>query len=178
MDAHSFRTQQKSFTYLGYAADPSASTSSSLALVGDVSAALANDFVTTDQVRPTKAAKKAAKRKRAARGDADVVDGEGAYEGPWAGYKLDDDEDVEETEEDKESWRAEKKKRETEVEKAAERRKTAGEEKSVFHGASGSRARALPCSPCVATDAFLPRSPSPRQEPHGLRRPDVHARPD
>lgn len=136
MDAHSFRTQQKSFTYLGYAADPSA-PSGSTHLVGDLSSALEKDFANVDNVKVTKSQKKAAKRKRAARGDLETVEGEGAYEGPWAGYKVEEEVGEEsETEEDKESWRVEKKRRDEEAEKAKEKRKVGGEEKSIFHGKS------------------------------------------
>lgn len=138
IDGHAFRQQHKSFVHLGYAFDPNAGPSSTGGIIGDLGRAVELDFATAEQVKgPSKAARRAAKRKRAAAGELDVVDGEGAYEGPWAGYEIEADEgDVEETEEDKEGWRVEKRRRDEEVAKAKERRKTAGEEKSIFHGAS------------------------------------------
>jgi pre-mRNA-processing factor 17 len=150
IDGHAFRSQHKSFVHLGYAFDPSSSAGAGgvggggggVGIVGDLERAVALDFATVDgQKGPSKADRRAAKRKRVRRKgeqQLDVVDGEDAYEGPWAAYDEEgaDGEEDEEDEESKEGWRVEKRRREEEVAKAKERRKTAGEEKSIFHGPS------------------------------------------
>lgn len=133
MDAHSFNTQQRTFAIHGYAYNPSESNSAAQPIIGDITSALSNDFKTADSHRASKAAKKDFKRKRAAKGDLSVVDGEGSYQGPWATWEGDNDVD-EEKEEEAEEWREEKKRREEAAQSAKEKRKGAGEEKSVFHG--------------------------------------------
>jgi hypothetical protein len=174
-------------------------------MVGDLSAAAANDFKTVDQGQTvSKAAKKEAKRKRTGKGGSlEEVDGEGAYKGPWAGWEGDQEVD-EEAEKDAEEWRAEKKRREDNVEKAKERAKGAGEEKSIFHGEHLFPPASGPCSmylgtmgspslnPAVALACFLSFLPCPscssssrsflfptsRKIPHRLRWPNLYARPN
>ena len=87
--AHSFNSQQRSFAINGYASNPSTSAAAPQ-LVGDMKAA------SQSLVKQSKKEK----RKRNAKGDLTVVDGEGAYKGPWASFEGDEDgAEEEETEE-------------------------------------------------------------------------------
>lgn len=91
--------------------------------------------------RPTKASRRELKRKRKDKGDLEVVEGEGAYVGPWGNWEGDgelppelqniEDEPVDEAEEkaNEEAEAARKK-------SAAARRSTFGQETSIFHGKS------------------------------------------
>ncbi|CED84827.1 mRNA splicing factor [Phaffia rhodozyma] len=135
MDAHAFHSQQRTFAIHGYAHNPSAINSTAQPIIGNIASAIALDFQTADSHRATKAAKKDFKRKRQAKGDLSVVDGEDAYKGPWATWDGDAAVDEEKEEEAKE-WREEKKRREEAASSAKEKRKGAGEEKSIFHGKS------------------------------------------
>ena len=86
-----FSTQHRTFQSLGYSLNPNGSGG----IVGDQ--AIAAQFGGKDvvQLRPSKADIKALKRKRQRRGDASIVDGDGAYKGPWARY-VDQDQAYEE----------------------------------------------------------------------------------
>lgn len=137
MDAHSFLQQQRTFAVHGYALNPSAvSTDPSSTYVGDADSAAANKFAMIENIKGTHGSRRENKRKRQGKGDAGVVDGEGAYLGPWAGWEGEKEEGVEELEEDAEEWRAEKRRREEAQEATREKMKKAGEEKSIFHGQS------------------------------------------
>ena len=78
-----FTTQHRTFQSLGYTNDPSANG----AYVGDL--ANVQKFGGRDvvQMRPSKEASEALRRKRQKKGDPSIVDGEGAYRGPWARYQ-------------------------------------------------------------------------------------------
>ena len=78
-----FTTQHRTFQSLGYTKDPSANG----AYIGDL--ANAQKFGGRDvvQMRPSKEASEALRRKRQKKGDPSIVDGEGAYRGPWARYQ-------------------------------------------------------------------------------------------
>jgi len=133
MDDYEFTRQHRTFNVHGYALNPSMNGGD--AIVGSAEAAAANQFQMDDTVRPTKAQRKAEKRKRQGKGDASIVDGTGSYKGPWAEYEGDKvPEDEEENEEDDEEWRAEKRRREEAKAAAQEKNKIAREEKSIFHG--------------------------------------------
>jgi len=134
MDAHSFLQQQRTFAVHGYALNPSSITADSSAFVGDVSSAAQNGFALIENIKGTHSSRRENKRKRQGKGDAGVVDGDGAYLGPWAGWEGEKEEGVEELEEDAEQWRAEKRRREEAQEVTREKMKKAGEEKSIFHG--------------------------------------------
>ena len=135
MDAHSFLQQQRTFAVHGYALNPSSvSNDPSSTFVGDVASAAENNFALIENIKGTHGSRRENKRKRQGKGDAGVVDGEGAYLGPWAGWEGEKEEGVEELEEDAEEWRAEKRRREEAQEATREKMKKAGEEKSVFHG--------------------------------------------
>ena len=137
MDAHSFLQQQRTFAVHGYALNPSSvSNDPSSTFVGDVASAAENNFALIENIKGTHGSRRENKRKRQGKGDAGVVDGEGAYLGPWAGWEGEKEEGVEELEEDAEEWRAEKRRREEAQEATREKMKKAGEEKSVFHGQS------------------------------------------
>ncbi|ORY35742.1 putative pre-mRNA splicing factor [Naematelia encephala] len=130
MDDYTFAMQHRTFDVHGFALNPSTHNGG---FVGSLNAAHDNGYTSIDNLRPTKAQQKEMKRKRVAKGDASVVDGEGAYMGPWAGYEG--DKDVEpEVEEEAEEWREEKRRREEAKEAAQEKMRTAREEKSIFHG--------------------------------------------
>lgn len=137
MDAHSFLQQQRTFAVHGYALNPSnLNNDPSAQFVGDASSAAQNNFSMIENIKGTHASRRENKRKRQAKGDAGVVDGDGAYLGPWAAWEGEKEEGVEELEEEAEEWRAEKKRREAAQEASREKMKTAGEEKSIFHGKS------------------------------------------
>jgi pre-mRNA-processing factor 17 len=134
MENYEFSRQQRTFDVHGYAMNPSLNAAGSF--VGSAEAAAANGYQLSDTVRSSKAATKAAKRKRAAKGDASIVEGTGSYKGPWAGYEDESGAVEEEDEEENEEWRAEKRRREEAKAAAQERNKIAREEKSIFHGKS------------------------------------------
>jgi pre-mRNA-processing factor 17 len=138
MDDYTFAMQQRTFDVHGYALNPSnlSSISGNAApLVGSLNAAHENGYLSVQDVRPSKEIRKEMKRKRDGKGDAGVVDGEGAYLGPWAGWEGDKDVEIV-VEEEAEEWRDEKRKREEAKTAAAEKMKLAREEKSIFHGKS------------------------------------------
>ena len=83
MSDHAFRQQHMTHTILGYSANPSIDPNAP-AVLGSLEKAQANGFATIGSVKAPKAQKKELKRKRKTKGDLEIVDGEGAYEGPWA----------------------------------------------------------------------------------------------
>lgn len=139
MTEHAFRQQHLTYQILGYSANPSADPNAP-AILGAADKAVANGNATLDMVRISRAQKKELKRKRKPKGDVDVVEGEGAYVGPWASYEGDDkthdlpeelfqageEEDEEESEEEEQ----------TTTRKKSKRRGVAGQESSIFHGKS------------------------------------------
>ncbi|KAG8814362.1 hypothetical protein FRC17_001147, partial [Serendipita sp. 399] len=89
IDEHAFRQQHLTHAILGYSVNPSEDPNAAR-IVGSMEAGRAHNFATLDAVRPTKAERKDKKRKRDEKGDLEVVDGEGAYQGPWAKWEGDD----------------------------------------------------------------------------------------
>lgn len=89
IDEQAFRQQHLTHAILGYSANPSEDPNA-VPIVGSVDAAQSNNFATLDTMRPSKAQRKEMKRKRGDRGDLEVIDGEGAYQGPWAKWEGDD----------------------------------------------------------------------------------------
>jgi pre-mRNA-processing factor 17 len=135
MTEHAFRAQHQTFSILGYASNPSIDPRAS-AVVGSTDVALENRFASLDTMRATKAQKKDLKRKRDPKGDLDIVEGEGAYAGPWASWEDDrpqpllnegDDDDESSEEEDTAA---------VPMTKSRQRRLARAEEHSVFHGKS------------------------------------------
>ena len=137
MDAYNFMVQQRTFAVHGYALNPSTSASSSQLVVGSTDVAHENGYSGIDTMRPTKSVRREQKRKRGEKGDAGVVDGEGAYMGPWAAYESERVAEVIEVDpEAEEEWQVEKKRRDEAKEAAQEKMKEAKVEKSIFHGQS------------------------------------------
>ncbi|PCH33330.1 pre-mRNA splicing factor [Wolfiporia cocos MD-104 SS10] len=141
MSEHAFREQHLTHAILGYSANPSVDPAAP-AVLGALDAARAHGFATLGALRAPRSAKKALKRKRGPRGDLDVVDGDGAYAGPWSRWESDEpdglllgtegegegaDEEEEEEEEEEEP---------VQVRKAKPKRGAPGLESSVFHGKS------------------------------------------
>ena len=139
MTDHAFRRQHLTYSILGYSANPSMDPNAP-AILGSVEKAAANGFATHDILGVNHAEKKELKRKRKKKGDLEIVDGDGAYVGPWAKWQGDEevndlpegtydaggDEDEEEEEEDQ-----------TVSKKRARRKLGApGQESSTFHGKS------------------------------------------
>ena len=135
MDDYSFAIQQRTFDVHGYALNPSTASGGDRPLVGSLNNAHQNEYASIDHMRVSRATKRETKRKRGGKGDAGVVDGEGAYMGPWAEWAGDKDVDPV-VEEEAEEWREEKKRREEAKEQAQEKMRVAREEKSIFHGES------------------------------------------
>lgn len=77
-----FRTQHRTFQSTEYAVDPSGTGR----IIGDVVTAQRLQGRDVVQLRPSKEASELFRRKRQRKGDPGIVDGEGAYRGPWAGY--------------------------------------------------------------------------------------------
>lgn len=78
----SFNTHHRTFQSNGYAQDPSA-TGQYVGDLANVERFGGRDVV---QMRPSKVASEAFRRKRQKKGDSSIVDGDGAYRGPWARY--------------------------------------------------------------------------------------------
>ncbi|RXK42436.1 pre-mRNA-processing factor 17 [Tremella mesenterica] len=133
MDHHSFMVQQRTYDVHGYALNPSAHSNDQASYVGSLNAAEQNQFDMIEHIRSSRSERREAKRKRANKGDAEVVDGEGAYMGPWAQWES--EKQVEPiVEEEAEEWREEKRKREEAAQVAKEKMAAAKEEKTIFHG--------------------------------------------
>lgn len=136
MDDYTFAMQQRTFDVHGYALNPSAENAGAKPIVGSLNSAHENGYLSVDAMRPSKAVKRETKRKRGAKGDVTVVDGDDAYMGPWAAWEQDKQEVVEEEEEESEEWREEKRRREEAQEAAKAKMEEARQEKSIFHGES------------------------------------------
>lgn len=86
MSEHAFKAQHLTHAMLGYSANPSIDPNAP-AFLGSVENAKANGFATIDTLRAPKTQRKELKRKRKTKGDLEVVDGDGAYVGPWATWE-------------------------------------------------------------------------------------------
>ncbi|WFD42652.1 hypothetical protein MPSI1_001300 [Malassezia psittaci] len=146
-----FRNQQQTFEMLGYARNPSVFSASSNvpeAYVGDRHTAQSMNGATLAELRggnsATRAASRAMKRRRKANGDASIVDGVGAYAGPWAGWEGEeetpkdlDTSNLGPSREEIAAAEASAKQRKREHAKLEHRRamdEERGTEKSIFHG--------------------------------------------
>jgi pre-mRNA-processing factor 17 len=138
MSDQAFRAQHLSHAILGYSQNPS-NDPSAPQFVGSLEAAKTNGFNTVDVIRPTNASRRELKRKRKAKGDLEIMDGEGAYVGPWAGWEGENEkpeglenyeEEVEEEEESEAGNRTDTRK------KPSTKRSAFGQETSIFHGKS------------------------------------------
>lgn len=81
-----FATQHRTFQSLGYSRNPTLPGQ----YVGDLNHAAQFGGRDVVQMRPTKEASAALRAKRQKKGDSGVVEGPGAYLGPWAKYQDDD----------------------------------------------------------------------------------------
>lgn len=86
MSDATFNAQHRTFQSLGYSHDPTQNG----AFVGDQAALAKFGGKDVVQLRHQKAESDAIRAKRQKKGDSSIVDGEGAYLGPWARYKGDD----------------------------------------------------------------------------------------
>ncbi|KAF8139979.1 WD40-repeat-containing domain protein [Boletus edulis] len=139
MSDHAFKAQHLTHAILGYSANPSVDPNAP-AILGSLASAQQNGFATIDAVRPTNTQKRALKRKRKDKGSLDVVDGDGAYLGPWAAWDgeeqaafldgVEEEETGDHPEQDDEPELPVVKK------KAKPKRGGLGQETSVFHGKS------------------------------------------
>lgn len=82
-----FSAQHRTFQSRGFAADPSAQG----AYVGDLVSVQKHGGKDVVQKRHSKEESAALRRKRQKIGDASIVEGDGAYKGPWAGWQGDDE---------------------------------------------------------------------------------------
>ncbi|KAG8728426.1 hypothetical protein FRC11_011095, partial [Ceratobasidium sp. 423] len=138
MTEHAFRQQHLTHEILGYSANPSTDPNAPQ-FVGNVENAEKNGFRTLDGVATTRASRRELKRKRAAKGNLEVVDGDGEYIGPWGKWDGDDkgvaipDGAVapgEEDDEDEEYEGAEAEAKKDKPKRSVARK----QESSVFHG--------------------------------------------
>jgi pre-mRNA-processing factor 17 len=139
MTEHAFRQQHLTYSILGYAANPSIDPNAPR-ILGNLESAEAHNFETVDIVRPTNQQKKELKRKRKNKGDLEIVDGDGAYVGPWGNWQGDEPQntlpegvdppgdDEEDDEEDAAEAAA------LAARKSKAKKGTDGQEYSVFHG--------------------------------------------
>ncbi|EFE37233.1 hypothetical protein TRV_08111, partial [Trichophyton verrucosum HKI 0517] len=81
-----FVTQQRTFQSLGYTKDPTQPG----AFVGNMEQVARYGGKDVVQMRPSKEESAAIRRKRQKKGDSSIVEGEGAYLGPWAKYEADE----------------------------------------------------------------------------------------
>lgn len=86
MSDTTFNAQHRTYQSLGYTNDPTQNG----ALVGNRAAMERYGGLDVVQLRYTKAESDAIRAKRQKKGDSSIVDGEGAYLGPWAKYQGDD----------------------------------------------------------------------------------------
>ena len=86
MSEATFKTQHRTFQSLGYTQDPSVNG----AFVGNHSAVAKYGGKDVVQLRHSKEDSAVIRSKRQKKGDSSIVDGEGAYLGPWAKYQSED----------------------------------------------------------------------------------------
>jgi pre-mRNA-processing factor 17 len=86
MSEATFRTQHRTYQSLGYVQDPAQNGK----FVGNQQAVEKFGGRDVVQLRHTKADSDIIRAKRQKKGDSSIVDGDGAYLGPWARYKGDD----------------------------------------------------------------------------------------
>lgn len=139
MSDHAFKAQHLTHSILGYSVNPSVDPNAP-SILGDLDSAHQNGCATVDSIRPTNVQKKDLKRKRKNKGNLDIVDGDGAYLGPWAAWEgeeqagfldgVEEEEAGDQPEQDDEPEPIVVKK------KAKPKRGGVGQETSVFHGKS------------------------------------------
>lgn len=135
MTEHAFRQQHLTHSILGYSANPSVDPNAPT-ILGSVEKAQANGFATIGSLKAPKKEKKELKRKRKPKGDLEIVDGEGAYEGPWSTWEGDQPLDMSFGDADAEPESEEEPEELVQTKKAKPKRGAPGLESSVFHGKS------------------------------------------
>nr|CAG8499763.1 5449_t:CDS:10 [Entrophospora candida]CAG8502024.1 15129_t:CDS:10 [Entrophospora candida] len=134
-----FKTQQRTFTSFGYALDPSlignpvgsgaasgvGSGVAGTGYVGDIEKAIANKGVTVYDSTP----KSSNTPKRKPKGDSSILEGDNAYQGPWAGYEGENIGNPVGPPEGVVSAKVE-------ADVKAKKQIEAGQEKTIFHGKS------------------------------------------
>lgn len=139
MSDHAFKAQHLTHAILGYSVNPSVDPNAP-SILGSVDTATQNGFATIDAMRPTNAQKRDLKRKRKNKGNLDIIDGEGAYVGPWAAWEGEDQaaflDGVEEQESGEQFEQDEEPEPQVIKKKAKPKRGGVGQETSVFHGKS------------------------------------------
>ncbi|CAD6942974.1 unnamed protein product, partial [Tilletia controversa] len=149
MSEFDFKNQHRTFEQHGYARNPNAAVDGrpgSSSWVGDAGAASQSGGATAAERRgggpDGRATAKQLRKKRKQSGDVDVVEGEGAYVGPWAGWdgeQVSIPDGVGPSEEEIRLAEEKSANRKKEAEAMQEKRKKeekGGMEKSVFHGKS------------------------------------------
>ncbi|PKI85581.1 hypothetical protein MVES_000488 [Malassezia vespertilionis] len=144
-----FRNQQRTFEMLGYAHNPSVYANGSQDYVGNRFAAQQAGGATMAELRGENATRRAEsramkKRRKGTTGDASIVDGPGAYVGPWGGWEGEQGEPVPQeavgpTADELQAVEESAEKRKLDLGKLTRRREldeVRGTEKSIFHGAS------------------------------------------
>jgi len=84
-----FRTQSRTFQAFGYAKNPSLHSTNGDEFIGDVSKATEMGGQNILEVAIPKKESAALRKTREKKGDSSVLDGQNAYKGPWAAYKVD-----------------------------------------------------------------------------------------
>lgn len=137
MSDHAFKAQHLTHSILGYSVNPSIDPNAP-SILGSIEKARENGFATIDTLRATNSQKKELKRKRKNRGDLDVVEGEGAYVGPWAAWDGEEEIGFLDGVEDTGDQPQEEEEPEPVVVKKKAKPKPGayGQESSVFHGKS------------------------------------------
>jgi pre-mRNA-processing factor 17 len=137
MTEHAFRSQHLTHSILGYSMNPSVDPNAP-AILGNVETAQAKGFATVDTIRAPKGQKKELKRKRKQKGDLEVVDGDGAYVGPWATWDGDEQQGgfLDGVEVDDEQEEEEEPEEVAVAKRAKPKRGPFGQETSIFHGKS------------------------------------------
>lgn len=143
-----FRTQYRTFQTYGYARDPSISDANVAGQVGAgmhgtgyvgnlENAAHLGGATVFDRAPKELRRNKDLRKKREAKGDLSVVDGENAYKGPWAGYEDDSTQQLKNAPEEEEKEETNKPAVETEEKKtAAAKSMPQTTETTIFHGES------------------------------------------
>ncbi len=137
MTDHAFKVQHLTHSILGYSSNPS-NDPTAPQFLGSLEAAAANNFLTLEGKKAPNLTKRELKRKRNPKGYLEVVDGDGAYMGPWAGWdgeneapKFDIPEEVEDEEVDDHLKPPEGPRKQLKA-----KRSVFGQEASIFHGKS------------------------------------------
>ncbi|CAG8580761.1 9087_t:CDS:2, partial [Diversispora eburnea] len=116
-----FKTQQRTFASFGYAADPSLLTKASgipgIGYVGNIEKAIEMNGATIYDSTP----KPTNMPPRKSKGDSGILEGENAYQGPWAGY------------EGESIGIADMIRKKSDAEATSKKQIDAGQEKTIFH---------------------------------------------